>query len=298
MTHSPDPVLVRRWSEDVARDPRSISFLPLARFYHGSGRHDAARRLCLRGLEQHPDNVEAHYLLGLIYRAAGEPERALDEWDIALRLDPTYTAARRELGLLLLERGDRDAARGHLERVAAAAPGDPAVERALARLQNGGGGIGELIRRLQPPVERFTRAAGAEVVLLINHHGKLLGQHGITGSLDPVAMASLAAGIHASARALARLLHQDGFQHLYQHGARGQLFLGSVATPADEVIVVAVMRDASRLGLLRVAFGAFAREVAALPVWAEARPPASAESFERELEAGWLHLFGGVSAER
>ena len=110
------PMQVRQWSDEVAADPASLSFLPLAAAYREQGRHDAALKLCIRGLEKHPDHVEAHYLLGLLYREGGEPLKAFDEWDIALALDPEHAGSRREIGLIAHARGDHGVAVRHLER--------------------------------------------------------------------------------------------------------------------------------------------------------------------------------------
>ncbi|HUP90104.1 MAG TPA: tetratricopeptide repeat protein, partial [Longimicrobiales bacterium] len=77
---SPAPADLQRWSEEVARDAASLSFLPLARAYRRQGRRDAALRLCLRGLEHHPDNVEGHGLLAVLYFESGQRVKAYDEW--------------------------------------------------------------------------------------------------------------------------------------------------------------------------------------------------------------------------
>jgi tetratricopeptide (TPR) repeat protein len=110
------PAQVRQWSDEVAADPASLSFLPLADAYRRQGRHDAALKLCIRGLEKHPDHVEAHYLLGLLYREGGDALKAFDEWDIALALDPEHHGSRREIGLVSHARGDHALAVRHLER--------------------------------------------------------------------------------------------------------------------------------------------------------------------------------------
>jgi tetratricopeptide (TPR) repeat protein len=110
------PAQVRQWSDEVAADPASLSFLPLASAYRQQGRHDAALKLCIRGLEKHPDHVEAHYLLGLLYREGGDALKAFDEWDIALALDPEHHGSRREIGLVSHARGDHALAVRHLER--------------------------------------------------------------------------------------------------------------------------------------------------------------------------------------
>jgi tetratricopeptide (TPR) repeat protein len=130
---SATPAQIRAWSEEVARDPGTLAFLPLAEAYRQAGRRDAALRLCLRGLERNPTNVEAHYLLGLLYREGGEPVKAFDEWDMALSLDPEHSGARREIGLVCAERGEWGSALRHLERAAAANPADDEVQGALAR---------------------------------------------------------------------------------------------------------------------------------------------------------------------
>ena len=72
MSARADQHQVRRWQEEVAGDPGSPSFLPLAEVYRREGRADVARRLCLRGLRHHPENVEAHFLLGRLHREAGD----------------------------------------------------------------------------------------------------------------------------------------------------------------------------------------------------------------------------------
>ena len=125
------PQQVRQWSEEVAADPASLSFLPLARAYREQGRRDAALKLCIRGLEKHPDHVEAHYLLGLLYREGGDTLKAFDEWDIALALDPEHAGSRREIGLVAHARGDHAVAVRHLERALEVDAFDDEVRRAL-----------------------------------------------------------------------------------------------------------------------------------------------------------------------
>lgn len=130
----PDAAELQRWSEEVARDPASMSFLPLARAYRRQGRRDAALRLCLRGLERHPTHVGAHALLALLYLESGDRELASDEWSTVLRLEPENFDAHRGLGFVALEREDWSRARHHLERASELRPGDPAIEGALRLL--------------------------------------------------------------------------------------------------------------------------------------------------------------------
>ena len=122
---------LRQWTDEVAADPGSPAFRPLAEHYRALGKGDAAMRLVLRYLERNPHDVEGHYLLGLLYRDAGQQVKAFDEWDMALALSPEHLGARRQIGLLCLERGDHAAAVRHLEHARSLDIEDDEVRQAL-----------------------------------------------------------------------------------------------------------------------------------------------------------------------
>jgi predicted regulator of Ras-like GTPase activity (Roadblock/LC7/MglB family) len=128
---APAPADLQRWSEDVARDPASLSFLPLARMYRKQGRRDAALKLCLRGLEHHPTHVEAHALLAMLYFEGGQRSKAYDEWSMVLRLEPDNFEALRGMGFYHLEQGDDASALRSLQRAGALKPSDLSVQEAL-----------------------------------------------------------------------------------------------------------------------------------------------------------------------
>lgn len=148
------------------------------------------------------------------------------------------------------------------------------------------------VGELAEPVERFAREAGVRLVLLINESGQVLAQRGFARALDVMGVAALGAGIHASSRALARLLREEGFRHLHQGGGEAQVFIGPFSTPAEELILIAVFGEDSSVGLVRVFFEELVREVGELPGWRELRPTGDATGFERDLEAGLDRLFG------
>ncbi len=126
---------IERWSREVAENPGASPFVRLARAYRAQGRSRAARSVVLRGLEQNPEHIAAHGLLALIHVEDGERERAGDEWQIMLRLDPGNFEASRGLGFLALERNDLETARRHLEQAEVSQPGDTAVTQALQVLR-------------------------------------------------------------------------------------------------------------------------------------------------------------------
>ena len=146
---APAPADLQRWSEDVARDATSLSFLPLARAYRKMGRRDAALRLCMRGLEHHPDNVDGHGLLAMLYFESGHRVKAYDEWSMVLTLEPDNFDALRGMGFYYLEQEDHPSARRHLERAAQQKPNDPAVAEALRIIRER---LGESAPEAAPPI--------------------------------------------------------------------------------------------------------------------------------------------------
>lgn len=142
------PADLQRWSEDVARDAASLSFLPLARAYRRQGRRDAALRLCMRGLEQHPDNVEGHSLLAMLYFESGQRIKAYDEWSMVLTLEPDNFDALRGMGFYYLEQEDHTAAKRHLERASVQKANDPAVQEGLRIIRER---LGEAAEQPPPP---------------------------------------------------------------------------------------------------------------------------------------------------
>lgn len=158
MTRRPDHQQLTEWSEAVARDPVSLLFLPLATEYRERGLRDAAIRLCLRGLDRHPNHVEAHHLLGTLYHDAGDLTRAFDEWDIVLRLDPAHLEARQLLESLPAAAGPGPG-RGEFPL-----PGDP-PEHTTARA----------VEAVHSPFAAMWPPDGIRGAVLLDGAGRLIG---------------------------------------------------------------------------------------------------------------------------
>ena len=74
-----------------------------------------------------PDLVQAVNGLGVIKRAQGSLEEALEIFEQAIAMDPGYLEARKNLILTALDLGKRERARIQLNRLAILAPDDPFI---------------------------------------------------------------------------------------------------------------------------------------------------------------------------
>jgi tetratricopeptide (TPR) repeat protein len=126
---------IRRWSDELARSPASMVFLPLGEGLRTRGQIDVALRVALRGLERHPYDADAHDLLARIYVDRGETERALDEWDAAIRCMPGHAGALKGMGFVCFNQGRFADAERYLSDAAAASPEDEGLATALSRVR-------------------------------------------------------------------------------------------------------------------------------------------------------------------
>ena len=126
---------ITRLSEELARDPASMAFLPLAEALRRKGQSDLALRIAVRGLERHPHNPDAHDLLARIAVDRGELQRAFDEWDMVLRFSPSHIGARKGMGFVCFQQGRMEDAERYLGEAAAADPDDQTIAVALANIR-------------------------------------------------------------------------------------------------------------------------------------------------------------------
>jgi len=110
---------IRRWSEELARDPGSLVFLQLGESLRRQGQLDIALRIAARGLERHPRNADAHDLVARIAVDRGELASAMAEWEAVLRLDPNHLGALKGIGFVRFQEGRPADAEGYLTRAAA-----------------------------------------------------------------------------------------------------------------------------------------------------------------------------------
>ena len=128
---------VRRWSEELAREPGSLVFLQLGDALRRQRQFELAHRVALRGLERHPHNADAHDLLARIAVDRGDLTRARDEWNAVLRLVPGHAGAMKGLGFLSFQEGHNEDAERYLTN--AAVSDEPAVASALRTVRRASG---------------------------------------------------------------------------------------------------------------------------------------------------------------
>ena len=126
---------IRRWSDELARNPASMVFLPLGEALRTRGQAGVALRVAMRGLERHPYDADAHDLLARIYVDRGETEKALDEWDAAIRCTPGHAGALKGMGFVCFNQGRLQDAERYLSEAAAASPEDEGLAMALQRVR-------------------------------------------------------------------------------------------------------------------------------------------------------------------
>lgn len=122
------------------------------------GHFEAAILTLTAVIKASPRNVNALHLLGTALTAAGRPDQADERYREALRFDPAFYPAARNLGINAFNAGRMADARRHFERVLARAPSDATSHLHLAEIHYAG-------RRLDAALPHYRKS------------GSLLGGH-------------------------------------------------------------------------------------------------------------------------
>ena len=125
---------VRRWSDELARDPNSLVFLELGETLRRQRLLDVAHKIALRGVERHPRNADAHDLIARIAVDRGDLQTARERWTTVLQLVPGHAGALKGMGYLSFQQGRLTEAEQYLSNVAVT-DGDERVTSALATVR-------------------------------------------------------------------------------------------------------------------------------------------------------------------
>ncbi len=256
---------IRVLTAQLAADPSSLAFLPLAEALRRRGQLEAAEKIAIAGLTRYPDLADAHDLLARVLGDRGDLERAFDEWDIALRLDDRHAGAHKGIGFLYYVAGDLPRALKHLESALAIAPEAEGVAAAIDRVREGLAGMegssdvpaaaGEApgtpaVAGSTAPSSGdgagslFSGLEGAEDgLLLIDGQGLRLGGglNGPDGAPVGDAVAAHLAGAFRDATRAARLLSLGDWRSVGAETAEANFFL---CAPTEDALLLLV-RDSS-----------------------------------------------------
>ena len=149
---------------------------------------------------------------------------------------------------------------------------------------------------IEAPIRKFVQESEVAFALLLHPSGQVLAQHGFSRALDIMAACALASAIHASSQALGKLLEGKPFAGLHHGGSDRQIYLAETQTPRGLYIFLTVFDSNSSLGLVRMYFDDFKKNLAAAAPPLSASPePMLAENFELDLNRNLAVMFGRAS---
>lgn len=256
---------VRVLTAQLAADPASLVFLPLGETLRRRGQLEAAQKVALQGLGRYPHLPDAHDLLARILTDRAEFERAFDEWDMALRLDPQHAGAHKGLGFLYFKAGRAAEALQHLDAGLAEAPDDPSLRQAAARVRASLGAQAPVAPASAPvggPAPSDDDAAARAAIfaglegardglLLVDTQGLRLGGglRSLEGTDVADVVAAHLAGVSREAARTAKLLGLGAWESVVLESPGGNAAL----LPASSEALLLVVRDSSvPMGRLQV----------------------------------------------
>ena len=262
---------IRRWSDELARDPSSMIFLQLGEALRRQGQVDLALKVAVRGLERRPHNADAHDLLARIYVDQGDLERAFDEWDMVLRLSPGHAGALKGMGFVYFRQGQLDLAERFLSEAGSSDDQDPSIAAAIdlvrRRRADGAGDQGDAhplhangtsspADALEAPASSDPRAlfdgivhGGARAALLLDASGLVLAGNYRTDGRDVAQeVGAELSGVSDEARRAMRHLGLGDWGSIVFETSDATIALAPA--PSDGLLVVAA-HGATPLGLVR-----------------------------------------------
>lgn len=129
---------IRRLSDELARDPGSLVFLPLAERLLAEGALEAAWRLAEHGSRRHPSSAPAHAFVARLATEREQWQEALDAWERVAALaagTPEAARARQAQAFLCFRRDHLADADRYLDAAAAAGGDEAAIAGARARVR-------------------------------------------------------------------------------------------------------------------------------------------------------------------
>lgn len=243
---------IQALTAQLARDPSSLVFLPLAEALRQRGQLEPALAVATNGAARYPEMAGAYDLLGRIRSDRGEGDLAFDAWTTVLRLDPGHLGAHKGLAFLSFRAGDHARSLRYLRRAVELRPKDASLRAALVRVERAAGA--RRVPGFEQPAPDPLRALEAEpgLALLVDLHGRLLAGDLSDSRGQPAAeqVGAVLAGISREAERAARLLGLGPWRRLALEGGPAHFELR--APTIDSLLLVTRPREvpAGRLALL------------------------------------------------
>jgi FimV-like protein len=115
---------IRAFAEELAKNPKSKAFVPLADAYRQLGRYEEAVQVARKGLAIFPHYVAAKLALARACFENGDADPAAQLLEDVLHTAPDNLLANRILAEVYSEKGERDKAIPLLKKLLALEPGD------------------------------------------------------------------------------------------------------------------------------------------------------------------------------
>lgn len=243
---------IQALTAQLARDPASLVFLPLAEALRRRGQFESALTVAAQGAARYPEMAGAWDLVARIQSDRGEGDLAFDAWTTVLRLAPDHLGAYKGLAFLCFRAGEPARSLRYLQRAAELAPGDAALAATLERVRESAGArpVPGYAEPAPDPFMALDAEAGRAV--LVDRQGRILaGTASGTAGLDVSdAVAAALGGVTREAERAARLLGLGPWRRIALEGGPAHF---EIRTPtADSVLLITRPREvpAGRLGLL------------------------------------------------
>ncbi len=272
---------IRRWSEELARDPGSLAFLLLGEALRRQGDLETAQRVAVHGLKRHPHHADAHDLLARIYADQGQVDRAAEEWEMTLRMTPEHPGALKGMAFVCFQRHQFEEAEDYLRRAALGDAPDSGIRAALDTVRRNSTAIdaSEVEAAVDAETDADPQLVFARILetedrtaLLLDGSGLVLAGAYLTPDGDDVA-AEVGAQLSGVSEEADRATRHLGIGEWTSIVFETEAAVVAMAPAADGGLLVLAASRATPLGLLRRLLDRCAEQARRWMAWHDAGRP-------------------------
>lgn len=128
---------IERLSAQLARDPNSKLFIPLAEEYMKADMAQEAVMTLEEGLKAHPAYMSARVLLGKAHLMTGDMDKACEQFENVIKAVPDNLFALKKLGEIYLAQGRREESLKNFRILALLSPKDEELSSLIGQLESG-----------------------------------------------------------------------------------------------------------------------------------------------------------------